>query len=190
MWHVTPTSQLTQLTQLTSQAAQSNLPFCLGGPSPSRTPAISQKNMSDLSIHTRLHGQRKFRSSKLPTILKVAGSSCSIDVFTAETFWRVGIVRNAVFFHNFVASKARKGRSEKRELRRIGCPRCRQNWHHACARERFGVDLDKICTTPARESDLKVKMVKSWHVRSTFGSWHRQNLHHACARERFGSQNR
>ena len=57
---------------------------------------------------------------------------------TAEMFWRVGIARNAVFFRSFVASKARKGRSEKRELRRIGCPRCRQNLHHACARERFG----------------------------------------------------
>ena len=31
-----------------------------------------------------------------------------------ERFWRVGIARNAVFFHSFVASKARKGRSEER----------------------------------------------------------------------------
>ena len=31
-----------------------------------------------------------------------------------ERFWRVGIARNAVFFRRFVASKARKGRSEKR----------------------------------------------------------------------------
>ena len=52
------------------------------------------------------------------------------------------------------------------------------------------VDIDKICTTPARESDLEVKIVKTWHARSTFGSWASQNLHHACARERFGSQNR
>ena len=29
-------------------------------------------------------------------------------------FWRVGIARNAVFFRSFVASKVRKGRSEKR----------------------------------------------------------------------------
>ena len=151
-------------------------------------------------------------------------------------FWRVGIARNAVFFHSFVASKARKGRSQKRQLRRIGWPRCRQDLHHACARERFGsqnhkklacrehfwkltsttfaprlraraiwkskslkhrgfgalleVDIDKICTTPARESDLEVKIVKTWHDRSTFGSSARQNLHYACARERFGSQNR
>ena len=32
------------------------------------------------------------------------------------------------------------------------------------------VDLDKICTTPARESDLEIKIVKTWHARSTFGS--------------------
>ena len=32
------------------------------------------------------------------------------------------------------------------------------------------VDIDKICTTPARESDLEVKIVKNWRCRSTFGS--------------------
>ena len=53
-----------------------------------------------------------------------------------------------------------------------------------------GPRCDKICTTPARESDLEVKSVKSWQPRSTFGSWSPGNLHHACARERFGSQNR
>ena len=31
-------------------------------------------------------------------------------------------------------------------------------------------DVDKICTTPARESDLEVKIVKTPWVRSTFGS--------------------
>ena len=31
-------------------------------------------------------------------------------------------------------------------------------------------DVAKICTTPAREHDLEVKIVKNWHVRSTFGS--------------------
>ena len=70
--------------------------------------------------------------------------------------------------------------------RRIGCPRSRQNLHHACARERFGcqnreknhrfgalleVELPKNCTTPARESDLEVKIVKNWRCRGTFGNW-------------------
>ena len=54
----------------------------------------------------------------------------------------------------------------------------------------LAVRVDKICTTPARESDLEVKIVKNWEVRTLFGSWSRQNLHHACAQERFGSQNR
>ena len=52
------------------------------------------------------------------------------------------------------------------------------------------VEVAKICTTPARQHDLEVKIVKNWHVRSTFGSCSHQNLHHGCARERFGSQNR
>ena len=30
------------------------------------------------------------------------------------------------------------------------------------------VEVAKICTTPARENDLKVKIVKNWEVRSTF----------------------
>ena len=60
--------------------------------------------------------------------------------------------------------------------------------------ERFGalleVEVTKICTTPARDNDLEVKIVKNWGCESTFGSWSRQNLYHACARQRFGSQNR
>ena len=77
-----------------------------------------------------------------------------------EGFWRVGIARNALFFHSFVASRVRKGSSEKRELRRIGCPRCRQNRHHACARKQFlrkkGTTL-RVRSTFAREQFLRKK---------------------------------
>ena len=31
-------------------------------------------------------------------------------------------------------------------------------------------DVGEICTTPARESDLEVKIVKNGHAGSTFGS--------------------
>ena len=58
------------------------------------------------------------------------------------------------------------------------------------ARALLDVEVGKICATPARESDLEVKIVKNCGCESTFGCWSRQNLHHACARERFGSQNR
>ena len=114
--------------------------------------------------------------------------------------WRVGIARNAVFFRSFVASKVCKGSSEKRggaedrvaKMSTKFAPRLRARaiWKSKSLKTGMPgalleVDIDKICTTPARESDLEVKIVKTSWVRSAFGSWHRQNLHHACARERF-----
>ena len=141
--------------------------------------------------------------------------------------WRVGIARNAVFFHSFVASPAGKASSYERAGAEHLLPKMLQNLHHACARERFGsqhrskltvrehfwklqspkfaprlrvstiwkskslktgmvgalleVAVAKICTTPACEHDLEVKIVKDWHGRSIFGSCSRRNLHHACA---------
>ena len=102
-----------------------------------------------------------------------------------ERFWRVGMARNAVFFRSFVASKARKGRSEKRggaedrlpKMLTKFAPRLRARairMSKSLKTRRPGalleVELRKICTTPARESDSEVKIVKNWHVRSTFGS--------------------
>ena len=93
-----------------------------------------------------------------------------------ERFWRVGIARNAMFFHSFVASRARKGRSEKRggakdRLPKIStkfAPRLRTRAirkSKSLKRGRFGalleVELRKNCTTPARESDLESKSLKT-----------------------------
>ena len=102
-----------------------------------------------------------------------------------ERFWRVGIARKTVFFHGFVASKVRKSRSEKRGGAKDRLPKV-SNKFAPCLRASairkskslktggvgalFEVELGKICTTPARESDSKVKIVKNWHVRSSFGS--------------------
>ena len=122
-----------------------------------------------------------------------------------ERFWRVGIARNAVFFHSFVASKVCKGRSEKRggakdrlpKMSKKFAPRLRARALRKSKSLKTGgigalfeVQVGKICTTPARESDLEIKIVKNWEPRNTFWSSSRQNLHRACARERFGSQNR
>ena len=119
--------------------------------------------------------------------------------------WRVGSVRNAVFSIVLWLRWLEKSAPKNGRVRRIGCPRCRENLHHACARERFGsqnrkklrvrehfwklksekfaprlrartiwkskplkngmigahleVEVAKICTTPARENDLEVKIV-------------------------------
>ena len=117
-----------------------------------------------------------------------------------ERVWRVRIAQNAMFFHGFVASRAHKGRSEKRGGAKDRLPkmstkfaprlRARAIWKSKSLKTGgvgalFEVGLTKICTTPARERDLEVKIVKDWHDRSTFGSSASENLHHACAREQF-----
>ena len=99
-----------------------------------------------------------------------------------ERFWRVGIARNVEFFHSFVASKVSKGRSEKRggakdrlfKMSPKFAPRLRARaiWTSKSLKiglpgALFEVELDKICTTHARESDLDVKIVKNWHAGST-----------------------
>ena len=53
--------------------------------------------------------------------------------------------------------------------------RARAIWKSKSLKHRgFGalleVELRQNCTTPARESDLEVKIVKNWRCRSTFGS--------------------
>ena len=92
-----------------------------------------------------------------------------------ERFWRVGIALNAVFFRSFVASKVRKGRSEKRggakdrlfKMSTKFAPRLRARaiWKSK------SLKTDKICTTPARESDLEVNIVKTPGARDVFGGW-------------------
>ena len=118
-----------------------------------------------------------------------------------EGMWWVGIARNAVFFvfHSFVASTARKVRFQKRELRRIGCPRFCQNLHHDVAPKRFG---SQTCASMARPAlflklgpakfapPFDVAIVKNWQHRGAFGSSRPYSLRHAVVREWFGSQNR
>ena len=169
-----------------------------GNPS---TPSLSHSNIR-LQINDFHHvHQRKFRSSnfrlywKLPVAL-AASMFDSRDVLAG---------RNSVFFRSFVASKVRKGRSEKRggakdrllKMSTKFAPRLRARaiWKSKSLKTGMPgalleVDIDKICTTPARKNDSEVKIVKNWGFRRAFGSWASQNLHHACARERFGSQNR
>ena len=92
-----------------------------------------------------------------------------------ERFWRVGIGRDDVFFHSFVASKARKVSSEKRGGAEDRLPkmatkfaprlRARAIWKSKSSKTGgvgalLEVERGKICTTLWRESDLEVKIVK------------------------------
>ena len=77
---------------------------------------------------------------------------------------KVGKSRNTVFFQWFVAPEGRRVRSQlaRREM--------------------------KNCTPLWREAHFQVKMYKTHHGRSTFGSWDVKKVHAVVARSTFRSQ--
>ena len=85
---------------------------------------------------------------------------------------KVGKSRNTVFFQWFVAPEGRKVGSLKRRVR------------SQLARWEM-----KICTPLWREAHFEVKMYKTHHSRTTFGSWDVEKVHAVVARSTFWSQN-
>ena len=84
----------------------------------------------------------------------------------------VGKSRNTVFFQWFVAPEGRKVGSLKRRVRSQLA-----RW-----------DM-KNCTPLWREAHFQVKMYKTHHGRTTFGSWDVEKVHAVLARSTFPSQN-
>ena len=85
---------------------------------------------------------------------------------------KVGKSRNTVFFQWFVAPEGRKVGSLKRRVR------------SQLARWEM-----KNCMPLWREAHFQVKMYKTHHVRTTFGSWDVEKVHAVVARSTFRSQN-
>ena len=85
---------------------------------------------------------------------------------------KVGKSRNTVFFQWFVAPEGRKVGLLKRRVR------------SQLARWEM-----KKCTPLWREAHLEVKMHKTHHSRTTFGSWDVEKVHAVVARSTFWSQN-
>ena len=85
---------------------------------------------------------------------------------------KVGKSRNTVFFQWFVAPEGRKVGSLKRRVR------------SQLARWEM-----KKCTPLWREAHLQVKMYKTHHGRTTFGSWDVEKVHAVVARSTCPSQN-
>ena len=85
---------------------------------------------------------------------------------------KVGKSRNTVFFQWFVAPEGRKVGSLKRRVR------------SQLARGEM-----KNCTPLWREAHFQVKMHKTHHSRTTFGSWDVKKVHAVVARSTFPSQN-
>ena len=85
---------------------------------------------------------------------------------------KVGKSRFTVFFQWFVAPEGRKVGSLKRRVRRAA-----------------GQRRDEKCTPLWREAHFQVKMYKTHHVRTTFGSWDVEKVHAVVVRSTFPSQN-
>ena len=85
---------------------------------------------------------------------------------------KVGKSRNTVFFQWFGAPEGRKVGSLKRRVRSQLA-----RW-----------EMEK-CTPLWREAHLEVKMYKTHHSRTTFGSWDVEKVHAVVARSTFRSQN-
>ena len=85
---------------------------------------------------------------------------------------KVGKSQNTVFFQWFGAPEGRKVGSLKRRVR------------SQLARWEM-----KKCTPLWREAHLEVKMYKTHHSRTTFGSWDVKKVHAVVARSTFRSQN-
>ena len=130
--------------------SQSELPFVLATQlqcSQARSVAFSAIRIGPEFCRSQRFCQRKFRSFnfrlywKLPLGL-AAPMLDSRDVLQhkCET-GEIWAGRNCEMLCFSIVSWLRrvaKAGPKSEVVRKIGCARCRQNWHHACARERFG----------------------------------------------------
>ena len=122
---------------------------------------------------------------------------------------KVGKSRNTVFFQWFVAPEGRKVGSLKRRVRsqlaRWEMKNCTPLWREAhcgakhiskskCAKHTrcgplLAVEMSKKCTPLWCEAHFEVKMYKTHHVRTTFGSSDVEKVHAVVARSTFRSEN-
>ena len=116
---------------------------------------------------------------------------------------KVGKSRNTVFFQWFGAPEARKvgflkrrvrrqlARWEMKIARRCGAKHILKSkcTKHTSVGPLLEVEMSKKCTPLWREAHFEVKMYKTHHSRTTFGSWDVEKVHAVVARSTFPSQN-
>ena len=114
---------------------------------------------------------------------------------------KVGKSRNTVFFQWFGAPEGRKVGSLKRRVRsqlarwemksarRCGAKHISKSkcTKHTSVGPLLEVEMSKKRTPLWREAHFQVKMYKTHHARTTFGSWDVEKVHAVVARSTFGS---
>ena len=78
----------------------------------------------------------------------------------------------------------------RKSVRRYGAKHISKSkcTRHTSSGPFLAVEMSKKCTPLWREAHLEVKMHKTHHGRSTFGSWDVEKVHAVVARSTFGSQ--
>ena len=79
----------------------------------------------------------------------------------------------------------------RKSARRFGAKRIYKSkcTKHTIGGPLLGVEMSKKCTPLWREAHFQVKMYKTQHCRTTFGSWDVEKVHAVVARSIFPSQN-
>ena len=94
-------------------------------------------------------------------------------------------VQNTPFSDHFWKLQCRKS-ARRCGAKQISKSKCTK---HTRCRPLLEVEMSKKCTPLWREAHFEVKMCKTHHVRTTFGSWDVEKVHAVVARSTFKSQN-
>ena len=114
--------------------------------------------------------------------------SCDVEkvhAVVARSTCRSQNVQNTPFSDHFWKLRCRKS-ARRCGAKRISKSKCTKHTIHGPLLE---VEMSKKCTPLWREAHFEVKMYKTHHGRSTFGSWDVEKVHAVVARSTFRSQN-
>ena len=131
------------------------------------------------------HFQVKMR--KTPQ-LRSTFRSCDVEkvhAVVARSTCRSQNVQNTPFSDHSWKLRCRKS-ARRCGAKHISKSKCTK---HTILGPLLEVEMSKKCTPLWREAHFEVKMYKTHHGRSTFGSWDVEKVHAVVARSTFGSQN-
>ena len=94
-------------------------------------------------------------------------------------------VQNTPLSDHFWKLRCRKS-ARRRGAKHIWKSKCTK---HTIVGPLLEVEMSKKCTPSWREAHFEVKMLKTHHCRTTFGSWDVEKVHAVVARSTFRSQN-
>ena len=108
-----------------------------------------------------------------------------VHAVVARSTFRSQNVQNTPFSDHFWKLRCQKS-ARRCGAKHISKSKCAK---HTIVGPLFEVEMSKKCTPLWREAHFEVKMYKTHHSRTTFGSWDVKKVHAVVARSTFRSQN-